>query len=72
MKRIAYGWLIGLLAVPAVFAERNIREDRTVDPALLTWSEPDAWQAGVVYTHLARQVDLDGLQPDPFADPGHS
>lgn len=68
MKTIAWWWLAGLLAVPAVFAERNIREDRTVDPALLTWSEPGAWQAGVVYTHLSRLVDLDGLPQDLKGD----
>ena len=68
MKKIA-GWtMLVALGAATALAQRNVMEDPSADPALLTWSEPDAWQAGVVYTHLARQVDLDGLQPDLKGD----
>jgi opacity protein-like surface antigen len=60
MKKIAYGTMILVLCAPAVLAQRNVMEDRSADPALLTWSDPTAWQFGLAYARMSRPVDLDG------------
>jgi hypothetical protein len=62
MKRMAYGMLMMLLGATAAFAERNMAEDSSAEGALLTWSDPSAWQVGLVYAHLSRQVELEGVE----------
>ena len=60
MKTIAY--VSGLLALCATLAsaQRNVEEDVSGEQALLTWSNPAGWEAGLVYAHVSRDVDLEG------------
>jgi hypothetical protein len=62
MKKIACWTIMMALAIPVVFAERNVEEDPSADPALLTWSDPASWQVGLIYQRVSRPVDLDGVE----------
>jgi hypothetical protein len=63
MKRIAYWTMMMLLGAPAVFAtERNMPEDPSAESALITWRDPSAFQVGLSYTRISRQVDLGGVE----------
>lgn len=70
MKKIACWTVMMVLGATVALAQRNVMEDPSADPALLTWSEPGAWQVGLVYEHLSRPVDLDGAEWDLSADIG--
>ena len=62
MKRTAYWIAMLALGIPAAWAQRDLREDGSADPALLTWSDPVRWQAGLAYGRVARMVDLEGAE----------
>ena len=64
MKRIACWTALAMLGATAALAQRNVMEDRSADPALLTWSDPAGWQAGLAYARVARPVDLEGAEWD--------
>lgn len=68
MKKLACATMVMFLCASVVLAQRNVMEDRSADPALLTWSEPGAWQVGLAYTHLSRPVDLEGAEWDLSGD----
>jgi hypothetical protein len=69
MKKIACWTLMLVLGAPVVFAtEQNMKEDLSADPALLTWSNPGAWQFGLAYTRVSRPVDLEGAEWDLRGD----
>ncbi len=61
MKKMACWMLLLALLVPAAYAQ-NVREDPSAEGALLTWRNPASWHAGLVYTHLLRPVDLEGVE----------
>ena len=58
MKRIGCWTVAWMLAGPAAFAQWNAAEDRSADPALLTWSDPSNWEVGLVYALVSRPVVL--------------
>ena len=62
MKSLACWTMMVVVGATAAFAQRNVMEDRSADPALLTWSDPSAWEFGLGYTHLSRPVKLDGVE----------
>ena len=62
MKRTAYWIAMLALGIPAAWAQRDLREDGSAEPALLTWSDPVRWQAGLAYGRVARMVDLEGAE----------
>jgi hypothetical protein len=65
MKKIAcWTSMMVLGASLALATERNMQEDRSADPALLTWSDPSCWQVGLVYSHVSRPVLVDGVEWD--------
>ncbi len=68
MKIIACGMLMLALAAPAAWASLNVEEDPSADKALLTWTDPSAWQVGLTYLHLSRSVDLEGAERDLSGD----
>ena len=70
MKTIACWTMVMALGAAAASAQRNVMEDPSADPALLTWSDPAPWQAGLVYQHLSRPVDLDGVERELSANIG--
>lgn len=70
MKKIACWTLMMALGATAAVAQRNVMEDPSADPALLTWSEPGAWQVGLVYENLSRPVELNGAELDLRGDIG--
>ena len=68
MKRMAcWIWLMVLCATVAP-AQRSVVEDASAEQALLTWSDPVPWQAGLAYAHVSRPVDLEGLDVKLRAD----
>lgn len=68
MKKIACWTATMILGAAAACAQRNVLEDKSAESALLTWSEPGAWQVGLDYSHLARPVLLDGAEANLEAD----
>lgn len=70
MKTIACWTMVMALGAAAAVAQRNVMEDPSADPALLTWRDPFPWQAGLVYQHLSRPVDLDGVERELSANIG--
>ena len=68
MKKIACWMMMMAMGVPAAFAQRNVMEDPSADQALLTWSDPSAWQVGLAYERVSRPVDLEGAEWDLRGD----
>lgn len=61
MKVIACWTMLLVMSASGAFASRNFQEDRSADAALVTWSDPIQWEAGIVYKHLVRSVRLGNL-----------
>ncbi len=68
MKKMACWTMMVVLGATAALAQRSVMEDPSADPALLTWSEPGAWQVGLAYAHLSRPVDLAGSEQELSGD----
>ena len=68
MKRIACWTVAGMLAGTASWAKETVAEDRSVDPALVTWSDPSRWEAGIAYAYVSRPVVLSGIERDLRGD----
>lgn len=64
MKKIACWTVMMMIGAAAALAQRNVMEDRSADPALLTWSDPASWQVGLVYARVSRPVLMDGGEVD--------
>ena len=62
MKK-AIGWGVVVLAVAtAASGQRNLREDTSAPASLVTLPDASRWQAGLVYSRVSRQVELDGAE----------
>ena len=68
MKKIACWMATMILGAAAACAQRNVLEDESAESALLTWSDPSAWQVGFAYSRVSRPVLLDGVEADLDAD----
>lgn len=68
MNRIACSLWALMLGATAAPAQRFVMEDASADPALLTWSNPARWQAGLAYARVSRMVDRAGVETHLRAD----
>lgn len=68
MKKIASVTGLLVLCAAQALAQRSVEEDVSGEQALLTWSRPAGWEAGLAYAHVSRDVDLEGQDTRLKAD----
>lgn len=60
MKRLIVGGLVLSALLPAAQGQWEKHADTTVPAAIITLPDASRWEAGLVYSHLSRRVDLEG------------
>lgn len=62
MKRLIAGGLLLGMWLPAAQGQWEKHEDTTVPAAIITLTDASRWEAGLVYAHMSRRVDLEGQE----------
>ena len=68
MNKTACWLVVALLGGTAAHGQRELRDDPSAPESLITWRDPAQVQAGLVYSHVSRMVDVGGVESKFRAD----